>query len=146
MINFISNVSAQLTGQSFIAIGIAMVAGIIIGAIYYRLLGEAWRRAASITPEAARAFRSVGAYLIAGLGYGLLALALYGVTWHASFGEMSLRASLIAALLAWLGFIASTMVVNHRFQGRPLSLSMIDSAHWLLVIGAQGLIIGFLAS
>ena len=54
MISFISNVSAQLTGQSLIAIGVATAAGAVIGAICYRLLGEAWRRAASIEPETAR--------------------------------------------------------------------------------------------
>ena len=145
MISFFTNVSAQLTSQSLVAIGVATACGVIIGATYYWVLAGTWRKAAAMTPEAARSSRTVGVIVLAGVGYALLALALYGVTWHASYGEMTLRASLIAALLAWLGFIASTMFVNHRFQGRSLWLSVIDSGHWLLVILAQAVAIGALA-
>ena len=145
MITFITNVAAQFTAKSLIAIALATACGVVIGLIYYAVLGKAWQHAASMTEEAARSGRSLSTYLIAGVCYALLALTLFGVTWHASVGEITLRASLIAAGLAWLGFIANTMMANHRFQGRPFSLTLINAGHWLLVIFAQGVVIGLLA-
>ena len=92
-----------------------------------------------------RGGRSLGTYLIAGICYLVLALGHFGVTWHASVGDVDLRASLIAAGLAWLGFVATTMTANHRFQGRPARLTVINSGHWLLVLMTQGLVIGLLS-
>lgn len=145
MLSFLSNAANQFTPQSLAAIVLATACGVTIGLIYYSLLGAEWRAAAGMTEAAARAGRSFGTYLVAGVCYTLLALALFGVTWHASLGEITMRASLIAAGLAWLGFIASTMTANHRFQGRPRTLTMINSGHWLLVIFAQAAVIGLLA-
>lgn len=75
----------------------------------------------------------------------MLALGLFGVTWHAPVGDVDLRASLIAAEFAWLGFVATTMTANHRFQGQPARLTVINSSHWLLVLMTQGLVIGLLS-
>lgn len=145
MITFIENVAAQFTAEALIAVVVATACGVVIGLIYYAVLGNAWQHAASITGEAARAARSRSSYLIAGVCYALLALTLFGVTWHVSLGEVTLRASLISAGFAWFGFIVCTMVANHRFQGRSFSLTLIDAGHWLLVIVAQGVVIGLLA-
>ena len=145
MITFLSNVAAQFSGQSLIAVGSATVIGVTIGVVYYAVLRNAWQNAASMTEQAARARRSPATYAIAGVCYMLLAFALFGVSWHASHGQVTLRSSLIAAGLAWLGFIASTMTANHRFHGRPWGLTLINASHWLLVIFAQGAVIGLLA-
>ena len=145
MTTFIANVAAQFTAQSLIAIALATACGVIIGLIYYAVLRKAWQRAASVTEKAARAGRSLSTYLIAGVCYALLAMTLFGVTWHTSLGEVTLRASLIAAGFAWFGFIVSTMMANHRFQGHSYSLTLIDAGHWLLVIFAQAVVIGLMA-
>ena len=145
MIAVLSNVAAQFTAQSLTAIAVATASGVAIGMAYYAVLGMAWRRAAAISGVDALAGRSLSTYVVAGVCYTLLALALFGVTWHASQGQVTLRASLIAAALAWLGFIASTMTANHRFQARPARLTVINAGHWLLVIVTQGIVIGLLA-
>lgn len=145
MISFLKIVAAQFTLQVVVAVAIAAVAGMVIGAIYYTLFGSFWRRAASVSEDAARSLRSVKTCVIAALCYTLLALALLGIAWHASSGLITLRTGLIAALLAWLGFVVSTTMANYRFQGRPFTLTIIDSFHWLFVLLSQGLIIGLLA-
>ena len=145
MIEFITTVAGQFTAQYLIAVGAATLCGIAIGFGYYAVLGDAWRQAAGMSEEDAQAGRSIGSYLIAGICYLILAFGLFGVTWHASVGDIDLRASLIAAGLAWLGFVVTTMTANHRFQGRPARLTVINAGHWLLVLMAQGLIIGLLS-
>ena len=145
MITFLSNVASQFTVQSLTAIALATGVGVGIGLVYYALLQNAWRNAASMTAESARTRRTWSTYVVAGVCYALLAFALFGVTWHASLGQVTLRSSLIAASLAWLGFIASTMTANHRFHGRPWNLTVINASHWLLVTYAQGTVIGLVA-
>ena len=145
MIAFLSNIASQFTGQLLGAVALATLVGVGIGLVYYALLQDAWRTAVSMTAESARPHRGWSTYLIASVCYALLAVALFGVTWHASQGQVTLRSSLIAASLAWLGFIASTMTANHRFHGRPWSLTVINASHWLIVIYAQATVIGLIA-
>jgi len=144
MIDFIKNVAAQFTADSLVAIALATACAVAIGLIYYAVLGKAWRQAASMSEATAGNTRSPSTYLIAGACYALLAMSLFGVIWHVSEGEVTVRASLIAAGFTWFGFIVTTMIANHRFQGRPFRLTLIDAGHWLLVIFAQGGVIGLL--
>ena len=81
----------------------ATLYGIAIGFGYYYVLGDAWRRAAGMSKADAKARRSTGSYLIAGICYLILTFGLFEVTWHASIGDVDLRASLIAVGLAWVG-------------------------------------------
>ena len=49
---------------------------------------------------------------------------------------------LISALVVYLGFVLTTLVTNHGFQGNKPSLTLIDGLHWLGVLLIQGLVIG----
>ncbi|MEM1081346.1 MAG: DUF1761 domain-containing protein [Pseudomonadota bacterium] len=146
MLNFLRNVSSQLHADALLAMSLAWAASVLIGLVYYQLLGSAWREASDLSEYEAQSARSMTTLLMAGVCYGLLALALYGVIWHASFGQVSMRASLIAAALCWFGFIVPTMLANHRFQGRLFKLTVINAGHWLVVIFAQAAIIGWVAT
>jgi hypothetical protein len=42
----------------------------------------------------------------------------------------------------WLGFVLTSMILNHRYQNSKWSLTLIDGAHLLLVLIAQGVVIG----
>ena len=70
----------------------------------------------------------------------VLAWTLAGLLGH--LGEITLGRALTAAALIWFGFVLSTMMVNHRFQGARWSLSLIDGGHWLGVLLVMGLVIG----
>jgi hypothetical protein len=52
----------------------------------------------------------------------------------------------ISAGFVWLGFVATTLVVSHRYGGFGWDLTFIDAAHWLLVLVARGAIIGLLGT
>ncbi len=145
MIAFLTNVASQLTAKALIAVALATAGAIVIGMAYHAILGKAWRRAASLMLEAARPSRPIGTYLITGVCYALVALALFGVTWHASGATISVRASLIAAGLVWIGFVVGTTMANHRYEGRPVSLTLIVAGHWFLVMFVQGVVIGLVA-
>ncbi|MEP0456473.1 MAG: DUF1761 domain-containing protein, partial [Roseibium sp.] len=72
----------------------------------------------------------------------LMAFVLAGVIYHV--GGTNLKTGLISAGMVWTGFILTSQIVNHRFQGAPWSLTLIDCGHWLGVLMLQGTIIGLI--
>jgi len=70
----------------------------------------------------------------------VMAWMLAGALGH--LGDVSVLAGLITAALTWVGFVVTTMIVNHRFQGKPWSLTLIDAGHWLGVMLVMGVVIG----
>ena len=80
--------------------------------------------------------------LIASVAHLLMAWMLAGVVGH--LGEVTITRTLISAAFLWVGFVLTTMIVNHRFQSSPWSLTAIDGGHWLGVLLVMGLVIGWL--
>lgn len=94
------------------------------------------------TEEEIKANMSPVPYVIAAIAQLLIAFMLAGVTGHLGTDMTTVRKGLITAFFIWLGFIVTTMAVNHAFQGAKRSLTVIDSGHWLGVLLVQGLVIG----
>jgi hypothetical protein len=84
------------------------------------------------------------AYLITFLAELVMAWMLAGILLHLTQGGLAPgpRNGLISAAFLWLGFVATTLVVNHAFQGAKTALTMIDGGHWLGVLLIQGAILG----
>lgn len=59
-------------------------------------------------------------------------------------GMMTLMGGLNIAAFIWLGFVMTSITVNHRFQGSSWGLTFINCGHWLAVLLAQGAIIGWM--
>jgi hypothetical protein len=83
---------------------------------------------------------SPGPFIIALVADLVMACLLAGVIGH--LGEVTLRAGVITASLLWLGFVITTMAVNHAFQGAKTALTLIDGGHWLVVLVVMGAVIG----
>jgi hypothetical protein len=84
-------------------------------------------------------------YIIAGVALLVMAWMLAGVLLHLSRSGMivGVRAGMISGFFLWLGFVITTMAVNHAFQGAKRSLTLIDGGHWLGVLMIQGAILGW---
>ncbi|MNT77264.1 hypothetical protein D3C72_2163600 [compost metagenome] len=57
-------------------------------------------------------------------------------------GSLSVANGLVVGAHMWLGFIVTSMVLNHRYQGARWSLTLIDSGYLLAVLLIDGAIIG----
>lgn len=125
-------------GANYIAILAAAVAAYLAGAIYYYWLGPVWMKAARLEPQDAKMSLPL---MVTGFVCELvMAWVMAGIIGH--FGDVSVKTGLISAILLWIGFIATTQVVNHRYQGFGWNLTVIDSLHWLVVVLIMGAIIG----
>ena len=122
---------------NYLAVLTAAVAGFIFGALWYTLLGKAWMAALRMT-EKPKPKPSIFALTL--LCQLFMAWMLAGLIGHV--GAPDLRTSMISAAFVWAGFIATTMLVNHRFQGQGWKLSLIDVGHWLGVLLVMGAVFG----
>ncbi|MCG8693218.1 MAG: DUF1761 domain-containing protein [Minwuiales bacterium] len=129
-------------GMNYLAVLAAGVAGFVFGALYYTALAKPWMAAIGKTEEEIKANMSPVPYVIAGIAQLVIAFMLAGVIGHLGTDMATVRNGLITAFFIWLGFILTTMAVNHAFQGAKRSLTVIDSGHWLGVLLVQGLVIG----
>jgi len=128
------------------AIPLAASASFVFGGIWYGIWSKRWIDAAGFRPdeiESARASSPLP-FVITFAAQIVMAWMMAGVLLHMerSGVAMSLRSGAISAFFLWLGFIATTLIVNHQFQKRKGALTLIDGGHWLGVMLIQGAILG----
>ncbi len=124
---------------NLIAIGCAVVAGMVTGMVWYGVLARQWMSAAGLTESDIEQKPSL--YIVAVIAQVIIAYFLAGLIWH--IDAFSVTGGMITAFLVWLPFTFATMAVDHRFQGKGWDLSIIDGGYWLAVLLLQGAIIGW---
>ena len=128
-------------GISYVGVLVATVAGFVIGAVYYGALGKPWMKAARVKPEEAK--MSPALFVNALICELIMAFILAGLIGHLGTGQINPYNGLVSGFFVWLGFVATTLAVNHRYQDFGWDLTLIDGGHWLLVLLAMGAIIGW---
>lgn len=124
---------------NYLAVIAAAVASFVFGGIWYSALSKHWVDATGHEPAAFK--DSLGLYLITFAAQLVMAWTLAAVLVH--LGQGGVRTGLVAALVAWFGFVVSTMTVNYAYHGARPKLTLIDGAHWLGVLLIQGFVLGF---
>ena len=130
----------SFAGINYIAVVIAALCGFGVGMVWYMALGNLWMAALGKTKEDLKPrpwpfIASIAALLV-------MAFMLAGVVGHLGEGQVTLRNGAIAGIAVWLGFVVTTMVVNHAFQGASPKLTLIDGGHWLAVLVVMGAVVG----
>ena len=133
-------------GINYLAVILAAAAAFVFGGIWYRVLAKPWLAAAGKTEQDIKMSATPMALLllITFIAQLVMAWVLAGLIGHLGPGQVTLRNGLISGGFVWLGFVATTMVVNHGFQGARRALTVIDGGHWLGVLLIQGAIIGWM--
>ena len=130
-------------GMNYLAILVAAAAGFAFGALYYTVLGKAWMAALGKTEAQVRAATtSALSFVIAAVAQLVMAWVLAGTLGHLGEGQVTLRNGVITAGFVWVGFVLTSMAVNHAFQGAKRMLTLIDGGFWLGVLVIQGIVIG----
>ena len=125
-------------GISYLAVLVAAIGGFAFGSVWYGVLGKPWMAAVGKPKESFKP-RPVP-FIIAFVCQLVMAWLLAGIIGH--LGDVSIQGALITAFFVWLGFVVTTMMVNHRFQSASWALTAIDGGHWLGVLLIMGLAIG----
>jgi hypothetical protein len=134
---------------NYLAVFVAAAVGWLAGAVWYTALAKPWVAAHGKTMEEFKAEQAAHKgtlhawlpFVLAFVAEFVMALVLYGIATHIK--PMSMRSTLMVAVLLWAVMVA-TMLVNNAFSGRRYMLTVIDSGHWLLVILLMGVVIGWM--
>jgi hypothetical protein len=126
----------------YTAILAAAVASWIAGSVWYGVLGKQWMAALGWSREDVGNAMPIVPMITSFVAEIIMALVLLGVLAHMKVSGM--QVGLMVAFLIWLGFVATTIVVNNAFSKRTFMLSLIDSGHWLLVLLVQALVLGWM--
>jgi hypothetical protein len=132
-----------ITGINYLAVLLAAVAAWLVGAVWYMALGKPWMAALGKTQQelmGPTGKPSAGPFIISFVAELVMAFALAFLI--VRIGPVTLASGITTGLLAWLGFVATSMVVNHGFSGARPMLTVIDSGHWLAVLLVEGAVIG----
>jgi hypothetical protein len=130
---------------NYLAVFVAGVAGWLVGAVWYGVLGKQWMAALGWTeadcagPDGKR-HMPIGPMIIAFVAQIIMALMLAGILGH--MGAPNITNGIISGVLVWFGFVITTITVNNAFQKRSPMLTAIDGGHWLVVLVVQGIVLG----
>lgn len=128
---------------NFIAIILATLATMALGFGWYMALGRQWMAALGRTPQqvAANANNQSRSFIIAGIMQLVMAYFLALLT-PLVFDVTNVGSAMAMGFWLWLGFVITSMIVNHRYQGSTWLLTAIDGGYLLGVLLIQGLVIG----
>ena len=130
-------------GINYLGVVVAAVVGFIFGGIWYGVLGKVWMAALGKTEAEIKARRmEIAPMVITFIAMLVMAWMLAGLIGHFGAGELTVRNGMISGACVWLGFVITTQVANHAFQGQRRMLTVIDGGHWLGVLLIQGAAIG----
>ena len=135
-------------GTNHLAIVTASAASFLFGGVWYGIFSKPWMQALGKSEtDLKSAGRSMPLlFSITIIAQLIMAWVLAGLIGHLASGPVTIRTGLITAAFLWLGFVATTLAVNHGYQGSRWSLTMIDGGHWLGVLLIQGAVIGLIGA
>jgi len=128
---------------NFFAIAVAALVEVIIGAVWFNApfaFNKQWLagigKTAEQVAEDASPLSIVAAIVGAIITAVILAIFIGWMAIDTWYG------GLIVGLLLAVGFSANTAFVKDRFEARPMSLTLINGLHDVVILGLMGLIIG----
>jgi hypothetical protein len=122
----------------------AGLAGWLVGAVWYTILGKVWQRALGLDPEACKGKAQPKTPLVvAFLAACVMSAVLYQLL--TNLGVMGVVASAVAGATIGVGFLLTSITVNNLFQQRSFMLTVIDGGHWVLAVVVESIVISLLA-
>jgi hypothetical protein len=131
---------------NWLAVVLAMIASMALGAAWYMGLSKQWLEATGKTIEDIKS-GSGGQVtpFIWGAAMQLVMAYFLALLTPMVMGEVTIGNAVILGIHIWAGFMVTSMILNHRYQGTKWSLALIDGGYLLGVMIVQGVVIGLLS-
>ncbi len=135
---------------NWLAVLLATVASMALGMAWYTILGNQWMAALGKTreelmPEGKNASMP---FVIAGVCQLVMAYVMLLLTrsiMDTSAVDIQVWDAVLVGAHMWFGFVLTSTLLNHAYQGQKMSLTIIDTGYLLGVLLVQGVVIGLLA-
>jgi hypothetical protein len=131
----------DFSAVNWLAVIVAALLAWLFGAAWYMSLSKPWLKATRIDPKTMQ--RSALPFIVSFIAELVMASVMALVVGAMTGGEPTLLAGLVFGFVLWLGFVATTLSVNHRYENFGWDLTLIDGGHWLGVVLIIGAVIGW---
>ena len=138
---------------NLIAVVVAGLVGFVIGFLWYmpQIFGKKWMKAVGMGEKDMKKEGMEGKMIIALIAAFLVAYVLSYfvramIVWKGNlYGSADpILTGAFAGFLAWLGFLATSLIDPVLWQNKPWSLWAINAGQWLVRLIAMGAVIGWL--
>ena len=107
----------MLEQLNWIAIGLATLVSMAIGAAWYSVLARQWIAACGFSEEQIRSIDKNDTpiiYIIAAASHLVMAIVLSGIVFHVGGSQISAGDGMLSGVLVWLGFVFTSVVHSHQ--------------------------------
>lgn len=123
--------------------------GVVLAAILAFVFGFLWHRALERPSMTARNYEGrpalkVGPLAVVFVAELVMAGMLAGLTAH--IGPVTVWSTFVTGILAWAGFVLTSIVVDHSYEARSRKLTYINAGHWFGVFVIMSVVIGLFGS
>ena len=121
--------------DSLLIILLAAVAGMVVGALWYSpvMFGPMWQRLTGMTGEGESMVRLMTLTFLATIVMAYVLSYVVSLLYIDTF----VRGAEIGAWM-WLGYVATTQLINGLYEKRPFSLYAINVMHHFVVLVIMG--------
>ena len=130
----------DFSAVNWLAVIVATVASWALGAVWYMVFANQWLAAIGKTKDQING-KDPTPYIWSVVVQLVMAASL-AILIPKMFGSTTVTSGLMAGAMLWFGFIITSMIQNHRYEGAPWSRTIIDGGYMLGVLLVQGLVIG----
>ena len=135
----------NLPELNIVAILVAAVIEVVIGALWFNApfaFNKQWLAGIGKTAEQVAEDASPVSIVFAIVGSIITAIILAVIIGWLNIDTWS--GGLLVGLLMAFGFSANMAFIKDRFEARPLSLSLINAGHDIVILGLMGAVIGLM--
>lgn len=125
---------------NYVAILVAAVLGMVIGALWYGpVFGKQWMALSKYTAEdmaKAKAQGMAGAYVLSFIGLFVMSFITAHVVFYANAATAFTGA--LFGFWMWLGYVATTLLNTVLWDKKPWGLYVLNAGHYLVVLLVMG--------
>ncbi|UYN98690.1 MAG: DUF1761 domain-containing protein [Devosia sp.] len=125
---------------NWLAVILATVGSFAFGAVWYMVLANPWLAAIGKSKDEIDS-KDVTPFIWSAIVLFVIAYFIALLT-PAVMGETNVANGLLLGAHMWLGFILTSMILNHRYEGRSWNLTLINGGYLLVVCLIDGLVVG----
>ena len=127
---------------NLLAVLVAGVVSMVIGAVWYNVFSTPWLKATGITKKQMEGGGKPTPYIISFLCELLIAYMIAHVFFYVYTGGGGAAEGAMTGFFTWVGFAATVTAINYAYQMKSFKLFAIDAGYTLVFFTVSGAIIG----
>ena len=133
---------------SYLAVLVAAVVGMIIGALWYSplLFGKAWMKLMKLTEKDMKKAKEKGMTKNFAIAFAAVLVMAYVLAYVIDIANVgNIGDGVVVGFWLWLGFVATSMLNSVLWEGKPSNLYFINITHYFVVLLVMGAILVVMA-